>query len=106
MTKPAKERQASTAEERYRIEERCEEAMNQLLAELAELRNLDGRQRQEAGNAGLLASEGVKISDFGNLVRPWLSSRLGGPDGYLRTPRYIGADKPLTELDHHSRKPE
>lgn len=69
---------------RYQLGEKAEEQMQALLGTLGELRDLDAEQQREARAGGF--AEAVKISDFGNLIRPWLSSRLGGPGDIYASP--------------------
>ena len=93
----AEARYREMARERYALGERAEKEVAALLGTLGEIRDLDGRQREEARRRG--AQDHVDRTPAGTLLGGWLANRLGGPGGYAGLVRGLDADKTLPELD-------
>ncbi len=90
--------------ERHALEERLEEQLGAFLEGLAELRDLDHRQRLESYEAGV--GDAFARSPLGDVVGAWLSSRFGGAGGYLPlTVSDWHRDHTLAQLDHLAKKP-
>ncbi len=99
-----RERFEEMGRERHALEERLEEQLGTLLEGLAELRDLDQRQRLESYEAGV--GDAFARSPLGDVVGAWLSSRFGGAGGYLPlTVSDWHRDHALCELDGLARDP-
>ncbi len=99
-----RERFEELGRERRALEERLEEQLGVFLGGLAELRDLDQRQRQESYEAGV--GDAFARSPLGDVVGAWLSSRFGGAGGYLPlTVSDWHRDHALCELDGLARDP-
>ena len=98
---PGAARFAELAEERWRLEERAEAQMADLLETLQQLRALDGRQRRWAGHAG---ASGATLRFAQGVVANWISARLGGDRGFAPLVRVPGFERPLPELDPLARR--
>ncbi|MDP9477477.1 MAG: hypothetical protein M3R38_17635 [Actinomycetota bacterium] len=99
-----RERFEEMGRERHALEEQLEEQLGTLLEGLAELRDLDQRQRLESYEAGV--GDAFARSPLGDVVGAWLSSRFGGAGGYLPlTVSDWHRDHALCELDGLARDP-
>jgi chromosome segregation ATPase len=99
-----RERFEEMGRERHALEERLEEQLGAFLGGLAELRDLDHRQRLESYEAGV--DDAFARSPLGDVVAAWLSSRFGGAGGFLPlTVSDWHRDHALAELDGLARDP-